>query len=119
MTQEAITALVRGKLVSVPLEQVTHFKTDCKYVEAYYPGGVLLLDGRLRLHEVERRFRGRFIRVHRCTLVDPRRILQLQRDKETKVYRLTLEGVAAPLNVGRTHIAAVRHAMAEHTNSEQ
>ena len=34
-----ITALVRGKPVDVPIDQVIYLKTDCKYVAAHHPGG--------------------------------------------------------------------------------
>lgn len=61
-----LSAWYRGKRVTVPVEAVTHFLADCKYVAAHHPGGVLILTDSLT--RLERELPD-FIRLHRGALV--------------------------------------------------
>lgn len=61
-----LSAWYRGKRVTVPVEAVTHFLADCKYVAAHHPGGVLILTDSLTRLEREL---PEFIRLHRGVLV--------------------------------------------------
>lgn len=113
MTRATVSALVRGKPVEIPIDQVAYFKTDCKYVAAHHPGGELLLSESLKVLEDE--FSGRFLRIHRSTLVPFGRLLEMKRDSDRRRgnYYLRLAGVAKPLPVSRRYVPAVRKAIAE------
>lgn len=106
-----VTALVRGKPVSVPVDHIAAFKADSKYVEAYHPGGVLLLD--IPLNALEQRFRDRFMRVHRGVLAARVLIADLRRIDESGNHRLLLPGVPEPLKVSRRYVSRVRQVIAE------
>lgn len=115
MTQPrtTITSLVRGKPIEIPIDQVVYFKTDCKYVAAHHPGGELLLSEPLKA--LEKEFAGRFLRIHRSTLVPFGRLVEMKRDSDRRrgSYYLRLAGVAQPLPVSRRYVPAVRKAIAE------
>lgn len=106
-----ITALVLGKPVHLPFDQVAYFKTDCKYTVAHYPGGELLLSEPLKALEEE--LAGRFLRIHRSTLVPLDRLVEIKRNRETRGYFLTLTGVPEPFSVARKYVATVRQAIAK------
>ncbi len=106
-----ITALVLGKSVHLPIDQVAYFKTDCKYTVAHHQGGELLLSEPLKVLEEE--LAGRFIRIHRSTLVPLDRLVEIKRCGETRGYFLTLAGVSEQLSVARRYINIVRQAIAE------
>lgn len=109
MTRATVSALVRGKPVEIPIDHVAYFKTDCKYVAAHHPGGELLLSDPLKA--LEKELAGRFLRIHRSTLVPFGRLLEMKRDSGN--YYLRLAGVAQPLPVSRRYVPAVRKAIAE------
>lgn len=110
-SRTTITALVRGKPIEIPVDQVVYFKTDCKYVAAHHQGGVLLLDETLK--GLEDDLSGRFLRIHRTTLVPLNRIVGIKRSRETKGYFMTLDGVSEPFSVARSYLNSVRQAIAE------
>lgn len=113
MTRATVSALVRGKPVEIPIDQVLYFQADCKYVAARHPGGELLLSESLKALEEE--FSDRFLRIHRSTLVPFGRLVEMKRDSDRRRgnYYLRLAGVAQPLPVSRRYVPAVRKAIAE------
>lgn len=111
MTRTSINAMVRGKSVELPIDQVIYFKADCKYTIAHHPGGELLLSEPLKVLEEE--LSGRFIRIHRSTLVPIGRLVEIKQDRETRGCFLTLAGIQETFSVSRKYINAVRQAIAE------
>lgn len=96
------------------MDWVTHFQADSKYVAAHHPGGDLLLSEPLKA--LEKEFSGRFLRIHRSTLVRIDRIVSMRRERDT-AYLLTLDGLDEPLPVARRHAADVRRAIAARNSS--
>ncbi|TKD30018.1 LytTR family DNA-binding domain-containing protein [Azotobacter chroococcum] len=111
MTRTTITALVRGKTVELPVDQVIYFKADCKYTAAVHQGGELILDETLKSLEAD--LSGRFLRIHRSTLVPLDRLVSISRDKNGSEYLLTLAGAPKPLPISRRKISQVRQAIAK------
>ncbi len=105
---EVITARYRGKPLAVPVDEITHFKADSKYVVAYHGDGETLLDE--PLHALESRFGTRFARIHRSTLVSVRHLKSISRNPEGG-WLATVEGVERPLRVSRHRRREVRHAL--------
>lgn len=93
----------------IPIEQVTHFKADTKYVMAYYPGGELLLDDALKDLAVE--FSELFIQAHRNLLVVRSGLKSLTRSASRDYHDLVVDGVPEPLRVSRRQAPIVRRAL--------
>ena len=104
-TRRHIAARVRDKLHVVPVENVTCFIADQKYVTVYHTDGELLIDESLK--DLEQEFAGRFIRVHRNALVALGRVGQLEKD-ESGHFHVHLRGRAEPVEVSRRLVAEVR-----------
>lgn len=75
-TPISFTAKVGKTSKTIPLEQITHFEHDSKYVTAYYPGGELLLT--TTIAHLEMHLAATFIRCHRAVLVARNRIVDIQ-----------------------------------------
>lgn len=101
-----LSAWYRGKRVTVPVEAVTHFLADCKYVAAHHPGGVLILTDSLTRLEREL---PEFIRLHRGALVRRTLVTGFRRQRINGDYRLltTVSFQAAPILVGPTRTEQV------------
>lgn len=112
--RRGLPSYYRGHPVWVPVDWVTYFQADSKYVAAHHPGGELLLSEPLKALEEE--FSGCFLRIHRSTLVRIDRIVSMRRERDTSCL-LTLEGIEDPLPVARRHAAAVRRAIAARKSS--
>lgn len=100
-----IAARVRDKLHVVPVENVTCFIADQKYVTVCHTEGELLVDESLK--DLEQEFAGRFIRVHRNALVALGRVGQLEKD-EAGHFHVHLRGRIEPVEVSRRLVAEVR-----------
>jgi two-component system response regulator AlgR len=100
-----IAARVRDKLHVVPVENVTCFIADQKYVTVCHTEGELLVDESLK--DLEQEFAGRFIRVHRNALVALGRVGQLEKD-DAGHFNVHLRGRAEPVEVSRRLVAEVR-----------
>src|SRR5262249_14975268 len=74
-----IAARVRDKLHVVPVENISCFIADQKYVTVSHTGGELLIDESLK--DLEQEFAGRFVRVHRNALVALARVDHLEKDE--------------------------------------
>jgi two-component system response regulator AlgR len=101
---EALTATHRGAMQRIPLAQVIYLQADSKYVRVRHAGGEALVED--SLVSIEERFPGRFLRVHRSTLVTPARIAGLV--KQGEGAELTLLGLSERLPVSRRHLPGVR-----------
>lgn len=100
-----IAARVRDKLHVVPVENISCFIADQKYVTVCHTGGELLIDESLK--DLEQEFAGRFIRVHRNALVALARIDHLEKD-EAGHFHVHLHGREQPVEVSRRLVAEVR-----------
>lgn len=101
---EALTISQRGVVQRIPLAQVIYLQADSKYVRVRHGGGEALSED--SLVSIEERFPGRFLRVHRSVLVDPARMLRLERGDDGML--LSLQGSDERLPVSRRHLPAVR-----------
>jgi len=100
-----IAARVRDKLHVVPVENVTCFIADQKYVTVCHTGGELLIDESLK--DLEQEFASRFVRVHRNALVALSRVDHLEKD-DSGHFHMHLRGRTEPVEVSRRLVAEVR-----------
>lgn len=102
----------RGRLVRVPLTEVLYLKAELKYITVGTARQEYLLDG--SLSQLEEKYPGRFIRVHRNALVARLAIRELVRHNdptEGEGWAVRLTGIEQPLMVSRRQIGAVREAL--------
>lgn len=109
MTRTTITALVHGKPVELPVDQVAYFKTDCKYTVAHHPGGELLLSEPLKALEEE--LGDAFIRIHNGALVARNHVLEMVRTPLTKDCYIVLKGRQEQLKISRGRYRQVCQAL--------
>jgi len=102
---EQISVSYRGGVRRIPLQQVIYFRADQKYVVARHSGGEALLEEPLK--QLEGRFAGRFLRIHRNALVACRSLIGLERDGDGRHYA-RLDGVDDRLEISRRHLPEVR-----------
>ncbi len=101
-----ITALYRGQIVSVPIADVTHFRSGEKYVTAYHSGGELIITDKLM--NLEKELAADFIRVHRRTIVRRSLVAGMSKDWKNDYADLSLRGIADTLVVSRRRLAEVK-----------
>jgi len=100
-----ICARVRGSLKLVPIGEVVYFVAEDKYVLVHHDGGEVLIEESLKTLEDE--FGERFVRIHRNCLVARDRLLGLRRSGDGQSH-VDVRGAAAPLEVSRRNLAALR-----------
>lgn len=103
-----VSAHYRGKLVILPVDQVTHFIADHKYVAAHHPGGVLLIEDSLASLEAEF---PEFIRTHRGALAR-RSLISGVIGKSRYLSAVMLVGVPEPVRASRRHAVTIRRLLA-------
>ncbi len=89
----------------VPIENISLFRADHKYVSVFHKHGELLIDDSLK--ELEDEFSSIFVRVHRNALVNIKSISGLEKDNDGS-YVLRLTNLNERVPVSRRHVAAVR-----------
>lgn len=102
---------------------MTHFLADQKYVEAFLPGGSLLLDDSLVSMEPQLVAQG-FVRIHRNCFVRADLIRSCEIITVTRYGApthnagswVTLEGVAEPVRASRPHAFEIRRMLKEQAN---
>jgi len=107
--QESLLIQDRDHAEKVPLAEVLYFKSELKYVTVRTRTRTLLLDGTLA--DLEERYPGRFMRVHRNALVARSAIRTLERfddGEDLEGWQLRLAGIDEPVGVSRRQLAAVR-----------
>ena len=111
MTQPrtTIAALVRGKPVELPVDQVAYFKADCKYTAAHHPGGTLLLRDPIKTLAEE--LGEAFIHIHKATLVARSQVLEIVRMPLTKDCYIVLKGRKEQLKISRGRYRQVCQAL--------
>ncbi|MDR0457835.1 MAG: LytTR family DNA-binding domain-containing protein [Burkholderiaceae bacterium] len=110
--EEYLVISERGRVVRVPLTEVLYLKAELKYITVGTAQRQYLLDG--SLNQLEEKYAGRFIRIHRNALVARQAIRELVRhdDAEGEGWAVRLTGVEQPLLVSRRQIGALREALA-------
>ncbi|HEJ5496898.1 TPA: LytTR family transcriptional regulator DNA-binding domain-containing protein [Pseudomonas aeruginosa] len=101
----------RGKhSKAISVSQITHFVAEDKYVIAYYPDGVLVLNETLKALETE--FADEFIRAHRKALVRRSLISMFKtRPDDSQAGEVLLLGTENWIPVSRSHSAQIKSAM--------
>ncbi len=100
-----ISAHVRGKLLRIPVEEIPYLQASQKYVMLKYQGHEILIED--SLVQIEQRFPGTFLRIHRNALVHPQAIQGLERDHSGKHW-LLLRDLPERLEISRRNLPAVR-----------
>jgi two-component system, LytTR family, response regulator AlgR len=124
LAQEVLIIQDRGRTERVPLVDVLYFKAELKYVTVRTATKSYILDG--ALNDLEERYGGHYLRIHRNTLVAKRGMRALERhvarpgerdddDEAPEVdgWAVRLLGVDDVLLVSRRQLAAVRSAIAQ------
>ncbi|HCE7246078.1 TPA: LytTR family transcriptional regulator [Pseudomonas aeruginosa] len=94
----------------IPVEQITHFVAEDKYVIAHYREGFLVLSDALKALEAE--FAAEFIRTHRKALVRRSLISMFKRrPDDTQAGEVLLLGTENWIPVSRSHSAQIKSAM--------
>ena len=110
--QEALLIQERGRTERVPLAEVLYFKAELKYVTVRTASRSYILDGSLA--ELEERYAGLFLRIHRNALVAVRALRALEKHddpQEGEGWAVRLDGVDERLSVSRRQLPAVREAL--------
>lgn len=100
-----ISAKTRRGVELIPLEDVRYFLADHKYVTVYHCNGEHLLDETLK--ELEEEFAGRFVRIHRNSLVSIKHIEALERTTQGQ-YQVRLAGTEARPVISRRHVSDLK-----------
>lgn len=107
-----VCARVHGELRLIPIDDVSYFGADQKYVCVHHTQGQDLIDDSLK--SLEEEFDADFVRIHRGALVAVSRIEKLEKTTDGKT-RVKLRGGSEhgddqddELTVSRRHLANVR-----------
>lgn len=104
-----------GRVVRLPLAEVLYLKAELKYITVRTAAASHVYDG--SLSQIEEKYPGRFLRIHRNALVAPHAIKALVRHKghgdaeEGDGWAVQLADVDETLPVSRRQVAAVRDAL--------
>jgi len=107
-TRAHLPVTTTAGLELLPLEDISHFRADHKYVMAFCAGRERVVDESLKALEQE--FETRFLRIHRNCLVSVAHIESMQRTK-TGQSQVHLRGIDEPLTVSRRHLSQVKAAI--------
>ena len=108
--RQHLTVRKHGGLHLIPVNEITHFQADNKYVTAYLTGREELLEESLK--QLEEEFGPRLLRIHRNALVSLKALEGLEKDAEGRCY-VTLHGLGRGPEISRRHLARVRRVLKE------
>jgi two-component system response regulator AlgR len=100
-----ISAKTRRGVELIPLEDVRYFLADHKYVTVFHRNGEHLLDETLK--ELEEEFAGRFVRIHRNSLVSIKHIEALERTSQGQ-YQVRLADTEMRPVISRRHVSDLK-----------
>jgi two-component system response regulator AlgR len=109
-----VCAQAHGELKLIPVDDITSFLADQKYVTVVHDNGQDLIDDSLKSLEAE--FGERFVRIHRSALIAVDRIERIERDSEGKsrvVLRDDSQVDDKELIISRRHAAEVKRRLKE------
>ena len=112
--RQHVCAHAHGELKLIPVDEVSCFRADQKYVAVDHDGGRDLIDDSLKSLEAE--FGDRFVRVHRGALVAVDRIQRIDKNAEGKsrvVLRDDSQVDDEELIISRRHVAEVKRRLKE------
>ena len=112
--EEVLVIHDRGRTERVPLAEVLYLKAELKYITVRTATHSHILDG--SLSELEARYAGLFIRIHRNALVARRALRALEKTfdaVEGEGWAVRLQGLDESLVVSRRQLPGVRDAMVE------
>lgn len=96
--RQFVTASVGGVLRRIALTDIYFLHAEEKYTVVYHRGGEHILDDPLK--ELEQRFPGQFLRIHRSCLVKAGQLQEIRRDTEGHVWAV-LKDWPKPLEISR------------------
>ncbi len=102
----------RGRSERVALSDVLYLKAELKYITVRTAEKEYIYDG--ALSDLEQRFGGLFVRVHRNALVARRAVRAIEKvsdPSEGEGWTVRLDGIDERLSVSRRQVAAVRDAL--------
>jgi two-component system response regulator AlgR len=100
-----ISAKTHQGLELIPIENISLFRADHKYISVFHKLGELLIDEPLK--ELEDEFEGEFVRVHRNALVSIKAISGFEKVDDGG-YALRLTGFDEAIPISRRHVAGIR-----------
>lgn len=100
-----ISAKTRRGVELIALDDVRYFLADHKYVTVYHRTGEHLLDETLK--ELEEEFNGRFVRIHRNSLVSIKHIEALERNAQGQ-YQVRLADIELRPVISRRHVSNLK-----------
>ena len=109
-----VCAQAHGELKLIPIETITHFRADQKYVSVDHDNGQDLIDDSLKALEAE--FGDHFVRIHRSALIAVDRIERVEKNREGKsriVLRPDSQVEDKELIISRRHVAEVKRRLKE------
>jgi two-component system response regulator AlgR len=109
-----VCAYAHGELKLIPIDSISSFVADQKYVAVDHDNGHDLIDDSLKSLETE--FGDRFVRIHRGALIAVDRIERLERNAEGKsrvVLRDDSHVEDKELIISRRHVAEVKRRLKE------
>lgn len=109
-----VCANAHGELRLIPIDEITCFRADQKYVSVDHDNGQDLIDDSLKSLEAE--FGDRFVRIHRGVLIAVERIERVERTAEGKSRVVLRDGshvAAKELIISRRHVAEVKRRLRE------
>lgn len=108
--RQHISAKTRRGMELIPLLHIRFFVADQKYVTVHHTGGETLIDDTLK--DLETEFWGRFVRVHRNSLVAVEHIEGMERGSDGH-FRLRLQGMDLKPVVSRRHVPHLKELLAK------
>jgi two-component system response regulator AlgR len=97
-SRQFVAASVGGVLRRIALADILFLHAEEKYTVVYHRGGEHILDDPLK--ELEQRFPGQFLRIHRSCLVKAEQLQEIRRDTEGHVWAV-LKDWPKPLEISR------------------
>ena len=104
-----------GQLRLIPITDIHYFNADQKYVTVHHSDGQSLIDDSLK--QLEEEFAGRFVRIHRNSLVALKYIDRQEKTEDGKsivVLRSGSPDGGNTLTISRRHLADVRRQLKGH-----
>ena len=101
-----VCARVHGELRLIPIDEISFFNADQKYVSVHHAGGEDLIDD--SLNSLEEEFADKFVRIHRAALVAVSHIDKLEKTTDGTSRIVLRDDLNHELVISRRHLANVR-----------
>ena len=107
--RQHVCTRIKGELRLIPIESISYFHADQKYITVHHGNGQDLIDDSLKSLEDE--FTDEFVRIHRSVLVAVDQIDRLQKTDDGKIRVVLRQETLADsdeLIISRRHLTNVR-----------